>query len=335
MAAGIFTILVTPRAAVDGAASWVSRANVLRLTDGCSYHAAMPKTENSRRIGLAQIHIAVLLAGGAGLFAKLLSVGPVVLTTGRTVFGSFALLLFAIVTRTSLRLRGSKDLAALALSGVILAAHWFSFFQSIQVSTVAIGLLAFSTFPLFTTFLEPLVFGERLRWHDIVTALAVTTGLILVTPSLDFNNHLTQGLLWGMLSALTYAALSLLNRSYAHRYPAVSIAFYQQGIAALCSLPFALQWQGQVSGGDLLYLIVLGVVFTALGQGLVVASLRHLRAQATSIVFGLEPVYGIALAWLLIGETPAVRTLLGGSLICSAVLWASIRDRWQPAQIKK
>jgi len=285
----------------------------------------MHEHEKSYRAGLVRIHIAVLLAGGAGLFAKLLTVSPAVLTTGRTVFGSLALLIFAIATGTSLRLQSSKDFIALALSGMILAAHWFTFFLSIQVSTVAIGLLAFSTFPLFTTFLEPLVFGERLRRQDIVTALLVTAGLILVTPSFDFGNHLTQGMLWGMLSAFTYAVLALLSRSYGNRYPSACISFYQQGFAALCTLPFALQWQGVLTTGTLLTLLILGVVFTALGQGLVVASLRHLRAQTVSIVFGLEPVYGILLAWLLIGEMPAARTLLGGCLICGAVLWASVR----------
>ncbi|OWW19909.1 DMT family transporter [Noviherbaspirillum denitrificans] len=285
----------------------------------------MPDTAKNPRLGLTQIHLAVLLAGGAGLFAKLLAVSPAVLTAGRTVFGSIALLLFALVTKASLRPASAKDLVLLALSGAILAFHWFTFFLAIQVSTVAIGLLAFSTFPLFTTFLEPLVFGERLHRRDILTAVAVTAGLVLVTPSFDLGNHLTQGLLWGMLSAFSYAVLSLLCRSIAGRYAAATISFYQQGFAALCALPFALQWQGQLGGGDLLALLVLGVVFTALGQGLVVASLRHLRAQTTSVVFGLEPVYGIALAWMLLGEVPSLRTLLGGGLICGAVFLASMQ----------
>jgi drug/metabolite transporter (DMT)-like permease len=286
----------------------------------------MDENKKSRRIGLTQIHVAVLLAGGAGLFAKVLPVSALVLTAGRTVFGSLALLLFAMAINQSLRLRSARDSFALVLSGMILAAHWFTFFLSIQVSTVAIGLLAFSTFPLFTTFLEPAIFGERLHRQDIVTALLVAAGLVLVTPSFDFNNHLTQGLLWGILSAFAYAVLCLLSRSYAGKYPAVLVSFYQQGVAALCTLPFALQWQGALSAHDLSCLVVLGVVFTALGQGLVVASLRHLRVQTTSIIFGLEPVYGILLAWLLISEIPGFKTLLGGVLICGAVLWASFKQ---------
>lgn len=291
----------------------------------------MFNSQDRHRVGLIQIHLAVLLAGGAGLFAKFLAVSPAVLTAGRTVFGCLALLVFAVATRCDLRIRGAKDAAILILSGAVLAVHWATFFHSIQMSTVAIGLLAFSAFPLFTTLLEPFVFQEPLQRHDIASAVVVTAGLVLVTPSTDFHDALTQGVLWGLLSALTYSVLSLLSRVQAGRYPAAMVSFYQQGVAALMTLPFAIGWPGGLSLRDASLLVVLGVVFTGLAQSLVVASLRHLRARTTSIVFGLEPVYGILLAWLALHERPAGRTVLGGVLILGAVLWAS----WQSAIKKK
>ena len=292
----------------------------------------MYQAVQGRRIGLAQIHLAALLAGGSGLFGKLLSVSPAVITTGRTIVGCIALVLFAMGTHTSLRVRDKRDALTLACSGALLAAHWLTFFAAIQVSTVAIGLLAFSTFPLFTTFLEPLYFGERLHRRDLLTALAVTAGLLLVPPSFDPGNHLTQGVLLGILSALFYAVLSLLSRSCSARYPAITISFYQQLVAALCTLPLTLAWHGPVSLHDGLLLLLLGVVFTALGQGLVVASLRHIRAQTASVVIGLEPVYAILFAWLLLNEIPAGKTLLGGMLICGAVFSASrTQGRAKPA----
>lgn len=276
------------------------------------------------RIGLIQIHIAVLLAGGAGLFAKAVSVGPEVLTAGRTAFGAAALFLFAVMTRSSLGAPGRRVLGALLVSGALLAAHWMTFFHSIQVSTVAIGLLAFSAFPLFTTFLEPLVFGEPLHRRDVLTAILVTAGLLLVTPDFDPSNDLTRGLLWGLVSALLFSFLSLVSRACSGHAPAVTISFYQQLAACCCTAPFAFRWRGELTSRDWQLLVVLGVVFTALAQCLVVASLRHLRAQTTSVIFGLEPIYGIALAWMMLDEVPAIRTLAGGALICGAVVSASL-----------
>jgi drug/metabolite transporter (DMT)-like permease len=280
---------------------------------------------STTRLSLIQLHFSVLLAGGAGLFAKFVEASPVVITCGRTLFGSAALAVVALLIQSDLRVRCRKDLLMLAGSGAILALHWFSFFVAIRVSTVAIGLLAFSSFPLFVTFLEPVIFRERLRGHDVITAVLVVLGLILVTPNWDLSNHLTQGVLWGVFSAFTYALLSLMSRWYVRVYPTVTVAFYQQAFAALCALPFALSWQGSISGRDLGLLILLGVVFTGLAQGLAVASLRHLRAQTVGVAYGMEPVYGVVFAWLMLHELPSARTLCGGALICGAVLWTSCK----------
>lgn len=285
---------------------------------------------STTRLSLIQLHFSVLLAGGAGLFAKFVEASPAVITCGRTLFGSAALAVVALLIQSDLRVRCRKDLVMLAGSGAILALHWFSFFVAIRVSTVAIGLLAFSSFPLFVTFLEPVIFRERLRGHDVITAVLVVLGLILVTPNWDLSDHLTQGVLWGVFSAFTYALLSLISRWYVRVYPTVTVAFYQQAFAALCALPFALSWQGSISGRDLGLLILLGVVFTGLAQGLAVASLRHLRAQTVGVAYGMEPVYGVVFAWLMLHELPSARTLCGGALICGAVLWTSFKG--SPAQ---
>lgn len=282
---------------------------------------------SSSRLSLIQLHLSVLLAGGVGLFAKFVETSPAVITCGRTLFGSVALALVAFLIQSELRVRHWKDLIMLALSGALLAVHWFSFFVAIRVSTVAIGLLAFSSFPLFVTFLEPLIFQEKLRGQDVITMALAVLGLILVTPSWDLSNHLTQGVLWGGTSAFTYALLSLMSRWYVRIYPAVTVAFYQQVFAALCALPLALTWKGSISGRDLGLLVILGVIFTGLAQGLTVASLRHLRAQTVGVAYSIEPVYGIIFAWLLLHELPSARTLCGGALICGAVLWTSLTQR--------
>jgi len=288
---------------------------------------------STTRLSLIQLHFSVLLAGGAGLFAKFVEASPAVITCGRTLFGSTALAVVALLIQSDLRVRCRKDLLMLAGSGAILALHWFSFFVAIRVSTVAIGLLAFSSFPLFVTFLEPVIFREKLRGHDVITAVLVVLGLTLVTPNWDLSNHLTQGVLWGGASAFTYALLSLMSRWYVRVYPTVTVAFYQQAFAALCSLPLALCWQGSISGRDLGLLVILGVIFTGLAQCLAVASLRHLRAQTVGVAYGMEPVYGVIFAWLLLHELPNARTLCGGALICSSVLWTAFKEK--PAQKKR
>jgi drug/metabolite transporter (DMT)-like permease len=275
------------------------------------------------QLALARLHLAVLIAGGSGLFAKLLPVGPVTLTAGRTLFGTAALLAFATLAGRRLTVGSTRDSLGLLFCGAVLTAHWVTFFLSIQVSTVAVGLLASSTYPLFTTLLEPLVFGERLRRSDVVLALLVFLGLVLIVPSFDIGDGMARGVFWGVVSAFLYAVLSLATRSYNARQSPLAITFHQQLGAALVALPLAASGLADVSRRDWIGMAVLGVVFTALGQGLVVTSLRHFQARTVSVVYGLEPVYAIALAWYLLHETPAPRTLLGGALICGAAVAAT------------
>lgn len=277
------------------------------------------------RSSLVQMHVAVLLAGGTGLFAKLVTVDPMVMVCVRTLCGSLTLLLIAGVLQTSLQPGGGRSLGVLALCGAILAFHWYAFFHSIRISTVAMGVLGLCSFPLFVTFFEPVFFRERLRRSDVAMGLLVVAGLMLVTPAFDLGDQLTQGLLWGILSGLAYAVFSLVTRSAVRTLPAITVAFYQQIFAGLASLPLVWTTLGAATGRDWTLLVVLGVIFTGMAQWLMTSSLRHLSVQTYSVLLGLEPVYAIVLAWFILGEIPQGRTVLGGMVICGTVLWASLR----------
>jgi len=278
----------------------------------------------NNRLGLIQIHLAVFLFGFAGLFGKFIHIHPAAITFGRTFFAGITLLIGLILTRTTLSIQSRRDFLTLLLSGAVLVVHWFTFFQSIQVSSVAIGLLSFSTFPLFVTFMEPYFFGEKLKGFDVVIAVIVVIGLALVIPAFDLSNHVTQGVFWGILSGLTFAVLSLLNRMHVRRHQPLTVAFYQHTFATLFNLPAVVLTGVSPSGQDILLLLVLGVICTALAQLLFIGSLKHIKAQLASVTAGLEPVYGIIFAFLLLNEMPALRTFIGGLMILGAVFAAMV-----------
>ena len=277
--------------------------------------------------GLFQIHLAVLLFGLAGLFGKFLTLSAFVIVLGRTFFASLTLALALLVTGRSSRPRSGKDFALFLVLGGVLALHWTTFFHSIQVSTVAVGLVTFTTFPLFVTLMEPFFFKEALRGVDIATAVLVILGILLVIPTFDFSHRVTQGAFWGMISGLTFAILSLINRRYVKIYSPLVIAFYQDLFACLLLLPFFPTESGALSFRDYLLLAFLGIFCTALAHALFIQSLGHIRAQLASITACLEPVYGIILAFLLLGERPGFRTVLGGLIILGTAVFASAKRK--------
>lgn len=273
---------------------------------------------------LLEIHLAVLLFGLAGLFGKFLSLSPWVIVLGRTLFASLTMALVLFCLKQSVRLRTKTDFGIFVLLGAILAAHWTTFFHAIQISTVAVGLLTYSTFPVFVTFMEPYFFNEKLRIFDILTATLVFCGLILVIPSFDLGNDITRGAFWGTVSGLTFAFLSLLNRKYVKMYSSPVIAFYQNAFALLILLPFLSRSVGSMALKDLLLLALLGVFCTALAHALFIKGLGHVRAQLASIIASLEPVYGVLFALILLGEVPSSRTAAGGLVILGAIVAASM-----------
>ena len=101
--------------------------------------------------------------------------------------------------------------------------------QSIQSSTVAVGTLTVSTFPVFVIFLEPYLFHEKLKKSDVFCTLMMLVGVFFIVPAFQMDNQITQGVLWGLLSAFTYAILSLMNRRFSSRYPATLVSLYEQG----------------------------------------------------------------------------------------------------------
>ena len=174
------------------------------------------------------------------------------------------------------------------------------------------GLITVSSFPVFVTFLEPLFFKETLRRIDVIVAFMVCFGLALVTPTLDFSNNITQGVFWGLVASLSFAILTLLNRRNVTSYKPSMITFYQCVFAMVALFPFMLVAAPVLTVTDFNLLIVLGVFCTALSHSLFINALVHLKAQYASIVFCMEPLYGIFFAMLLLGEVPGMRTIFGG-----------------------
>src|SRR5690606_13723028 len=109
----------------------------------------------------------------------------------------------------------------------------------------------------------------------------------------------TVGLLWGLLSGLSFALLTVTNRRGARGIDAMQVAFWQNLTVTLSLLPFALGGLGQPGPLDWVYLALLGVFCTGLSHYLFAKSLDALDARSVGMIIALEPVYAIAFAWWL------------------------------------
>jgi drug/metabolite transporter (DMT)-like permease len=272
--------------------------------------------------GIAFANVAVVFFGLAGVLGKLSGLSAPVIVFGRVLFAGVVLLALAVLQRRPVRPRGRRDGVLLVAQGILLAVHWTAFFESIAVANVAVGLLSFSSFPLFTAALEPLLFRQRPSRIQILAALLILPGIYLLVPAFTVQDRTTLGVAWGLLAGATFALLSVTNRWLGRRYHSLTITLYQDGVALVALLPVVFLVPGALAwtAGQLLILLVLGVGCTALAHTLFIESMRDITAQSASLLASLEPVWGIVFGVLLLREIPTGPTLLGGAIILGATL---------------
>lgn len=277
------------------------------------------------RKSLISLHIAVMLFGLSAVLGQFVTAPAVIVAGGRVICSSLLLFLLSIAGRASLKLKSRKDYGIAVFAGIILAVHWTTFFQAIQSSSVAIGTITFSTFPLFLTFLEPLLFREKLKVTSVLSAAVLLLGVFITIPEFSLENQITIGILWGMVSSLSYAVLSLANRYLSRSYAARTVCLYEQGTAAVVLLPAMFLVKTSWTTQNIFGIAAIGFICTAFAHSLYVAAQRKVKAQTAGIISGMETVYGIVYALLFLGEVPGIRELIGGAVILGVALVISLR----------
>ena len=283
-----------------------------------------------RKRALISVNAAVLLFGLAGVFAKWIRLPAICITFGRVLFSSAALGIFLLIRRQSIRLAG-RQVRLLILAGAILALHWWSFLQSIQLSTVAIGTITFSAFPLFVTLLEPAIFHQKPERRSLVIAVIILIGVFITIPEFSFENRMFLGIMTGLISAVSYAVLTIINKSLADKVSSTVTAFYEQAAAAVILLPIAAGMNVRPTATDISLLLFLGIITTAFAHTLFIHSLKAIPARLAGICSSLETGYGILFAMLLLGEIPSVREIIGAVIIVGAVVVAQVEPSPGPS----
>jgi drug/metabolite transporter (DMT)-like permease len=273
---------------------------------------------------LISLHFTVILLGVTALFSKIIPLSALDITFGRAFFACLVLALLVKLSGGKLRLNCGRDYLIAFGLGLLMAAHWVTYFAAMQYSSVSVGMIALFTFPVITVLLEPFFERATLAWQDLLSTLIVLAGIYLITPIADLNNDVFLGVLTGVFSALLYSLRNLFHRRLFSHYGGAHSMMYQCLIIIIVLVPFVSNEFYQASDQTYFLLILLGIFFTALPHAMIAASLKYLRAKTFSLVACMQPFYGVLFAVLLLSEKPTWQTLLGGVLIISAAVYETI-----------
>jgi drug/metabolite transporter (DMT)-like permease len=271
------------------------------------------------------MHLATFLWGFTGVLGKAINLGEYYLVLYRMVLTA-AILFGILVYKKMFQPIKGKALWKLVGIGAIISVHWLAFYGSIKYANASIALVCLSTSGIYTALLEPLIFKRKPAAQEIMLSLIAIAGMALIYR---FETHYTLGIIFGLVSALLASVFSVFNKTVVNEHEPRHMAMYEIGTGALVLLlvgplytKIFPQFNALPDLRDLFYLSLLSYFCTVLGQSLALSALKKLSTFTAVLTVNLEPVYGIALAFLIYKENKGLTQYfyLGIAVIAASVL---------------
>jgi drug/metabolite transporter (DMT)-like permease len=266
-------------------------------------------------------------SGAAGRYIPL-DPGPTI--WWRCLLAVVLLFTYCKIRGLDLSVVGRKRQLTVALSGVLMAAHFVTYFYALKLSSVAIGMLAVFTYPAMTTLLEPLLLKKKIQLHHIGLAGLVMVGVYFLMPGeINLSNDTFVGLLFGLVSAFIFSLRNIMMKTQVDNVHGSVLMFWQMVVVVIVVAPALWFSPGFPPLAAVPFLVSLALITTAIGHTLFLASFKHFSISTASLLSCVQPIYGILLGVLIFGEFPAWTSVIGGVLILSAVVveaWRTVVD---------
>ena len=253
------------------------------------------------------LHFIIFLWGFTGILGKLIQLEALYIVWYRVGIASCVILLYLVFIKSSLSI-SKKYLLRISFVGLVVAAHWVTFYTSIQWSTASLGILCLSTTTL------------HVAWLEFTLGLLVVGGIYFVSG--DFTGQEYWALLMGLISAFLAAFFAVSNAKLVEDVPSTHISMYELAVGFIGLTIFLIATNKldmsmfTMSLSDILWLLFLAVVCTSFAFLVTIDIVKRLGAFTVSLSINLEPVYTIILAIFILNE----HELLDSSFYIGSIL---------------
>lgn len=253
------------------------------------------------------LHFIVAIWSITAILGILISIASIELVFYRTLIASAMLGLIFLWKKTSIRVSKS-ELIKIIGTGFLISIHWILFFWAARVSTASVCLAGMATTSLWTAFLEPIINKKKIKGFEVFLGLLVISGIYVI---FRFEWGYWLGLSMAIGAALMGALFSVINGRLTKRHSPYVLTFYEMlgaCVFAFMMLPvyaffFAENGLQLIPAPmDWLWLLILSGICTVYAFSVSVELMRRITAFAVNLTVNLEPVYGIILAVLILGE---------------------------------
>lgn len=221
-----------------------------------------------------------------------------------------------------------KDIAILFVSGAVMGFNWVFLFEAYKYTTVSMATVSYYCAPVIITALSPLVLGEKLTASRIAGIAAATAGMFMITGSLSGGSQPLKGVLFGLLAALFYACVTILNKQLKGGFTGIQITIVQLFAAGIVVAPYTvINHEGawvMPQGAGLVCLIIVGVVHTGIVLHLYFSSMQILPGQSVAMCSYIDPVSSLLIAAAVLSERMSIVQIIGAVLIIGGAAFGEL-----------
>jgi drug/metabolite transporter (DMT)-like permease len=294
---------------------------------------------NARLKSYLNLHLIVFIWGFTAILGALITISADIIVWYRMLFAAFFLAFYIFFSKKSFRITGDS-LLKLILVGFLIALHWIFFFHAIHISNVSITLSVFSLGAFLASLLEPLFYGRKVLWYEVFFGLIIIVALAII---MQVEVSYFKGMLFAFASIVLGVSFTLFNGKLIQKHDSAVITFYEflAGVFFI-SCYFIVQNKFTiefftVSFNNWVLLLVLSSVCTAYAFTASVNVMKQLSPYTVMLTTNLEPVYGIVLAYFIIGEKEKMSAsfYVGAIIILLTVILNGILKHQLGKKVKK
>ena len=266
--------------------------------------------QNDKLKSYLNLHLIVFIWGFTAILGALITINPEAIVWYRMLFAAVFLVFYLLYTKHSFRI-SIRDFFKLTFVGLLIAIHWIFFFKAIQVSNIAVTLSIFSLGAFFTSLLEPLFYKRKVLWYEVFFGLVIIAGLALI---LQFEINYLEGILYALAAVILGVLFTLINGKLIEKQEPAIISFYEF-LSGTCFISVYFLFENEftidfftLTAKDWILILILSSVCTAYAFTAAVKVMRKLSPYTIMLTTNLEPVYGIILAYYIIGGKEKMST---------------------------
>jgi drug/metabolite transporter (DMT)-like permease len=278
--------------------------------------------------------ICVVIWGSNFVFGKILvqDFSPTLLTMLRLLFIVLFLIGLSSFKKHFKRVNKSDLLAVLFLGVIGVFINQWSFFVGLQTADSTTSALILATTPILTGFLAATFLKEKLTIRMLMGSIVAIIGIYFVVATGNSSSlHIDKGLLWIVITMITFAIMIIMTRLLSQRIDPLTITLYSNIVGFIVSIPFAflLDTPLRISSklSDWTFLIGTAVVVHGIATLIWNNNIRHVDASKASILSNLEPFVAMIVGLILLQKSITSAEILGSLFIVGGVVLSTYQRK--------